>query len=139
MLVKIILDEINRVSGLTVQEFVQLVATYHAQDEKQDDLEARGFTREMIEAVRAQQKFNPVTTLGITFSRPFSDYKFDQFGFVATLFNQFDQHGTLPYAGSLTDQPNKIIEVFNVIRALNTEQQDKIQAKQAALAKRQKR
>lgn len=89
----------------------------------------------MIQAVRAQAKFNPVTTLNLTFSKPFKEFEFDQFGFVATLFNQFDKHGTLPYSGSLTEQPNKIIEAFNVIKALNAEQEAKEQAKQKRLAK----
>lgn len=133
------MDEINKISGLTVEEFVGLVATYHAQDDKQDDLESRGYSEEMIRAVRAQAVFNPVKTLNMTFSRPFKEFEFDQFSFVATLFNQFDKHGALPYSGALTDQPNKIIESFNVIRALNQEQEAKQQAKQAALAKRKQR
>lgn len=90
------------------------------------------YSEAQIQAMKAaqKQKFNPQTTLGLTFTKPFSEFHFDGFDFVAGLYNQFDSHGTLPFAGPLTDQPNKIIEAFNVIKALTIEAENKAQAKQ---------
>jgi hypothetical protein len=45
------------------------------------------------------------------------------FGFIITLFNQYNKFGSLPFKGRLTDQPAKIIEIFDLLSQLDSEAQ----------------
>lgn len=71
--------------------------------------------------------------LGLRFTESLKKFPCYYFDFYMTLFNQFEQHGTLPFPGSLADQPNLILEIFNVLRRLNNEEQ----AKQAKAQQKQ--
>jgi hypothetical protein len=129
ILLSVITHEINKISGLQTEEYIQLVGHYYriANGDKGDDLEGRGFSPAQIEAVRARQRatFNPVETCGLLFTRPLDSITFSPMEYALGLFLQFDRHGTLPFPGSLTDQPSKIIEIFNVLQSLRLEQESK--------------
>lgn len=68
-----------------------------------------------------QRKVSTKISIGVRFDRSLRDFPCDDFGYYCTLFMQYDQHGTLPFPGSLSEQPNFIIEVFNTLKALVTE------------------
>ena len=61
-----------------------------------------------------------------------------EFDYIATLYGQYNKFGTLPFSGSLSDQPNKIIEYFNIIRAIQNEEEQKAYKKQEQINKRKK-
>lgn len=116
-----------RISTLSLEEYVSLVAAFHSLNEKEPD-----FSRHkpaQIEKMRKFEKFNPVKTLNMTFTKAFRNFPCEGFDYLTTLFGQYDRHGVLPFAGSLSEQPAKIIEVFNVLKALSFEAQAKEQKK----------
>lgn len=80
--------------------------------------------------IAANKTHKPVEYLGLSFTKPLSNFKIHNFDYIATLYNQYDKHGTLPFPGCLTEQPNKVIEAFNVIKALILEESERQQKQQ---------
>lgn len=117
--------EISRVSSLDFKEFVSIVAAFHNMGAKEKETDLSRYTKEQVEAMRQAERFNPVKSLGLNFTKPFRNFPCDSFDFYTTLFSQYDKHGTLPFPGSLADQPAIIIEIFNTLKALVNEAQGK--------------
>lgn len=44
-----------------------------------------------------------------------------RFGHIWMLFDKYERHGTLPFAGPLTAQPAQLLEAFDVLRSLKHE------------------
>lgn len=76
--------------------------------------------------------------LGITFTKSVHDFEFYQFDFVLQSFGLFKRNSVLPYPGSYSEQPNKIIECFNVLSAIQHEESEKERKKQELQNKRKK-
>lgn len=81
----------------------------------------------MLEAEKVISTLNRCDTIS---SKPI--YEIDEFEFFTCvcnfhhpdmiyflkLFNQYDKHGTLPCDGSLTDQPNYLMEMLDILQVL---------------------
>ena len=126
---QVVYYEIETISSLSFKELVSIVATYKSMSEEETDFEARGYTAKQIETMKLHHKATPTTSVGLRFTRSLRDFPCQNFGFYSTTFAQYDSHGTLPFEGSLSDQPNFIIEVFNTLKNLVLESQ--IQAQKA--------
>lgn len=71
-----------------------------------------------------------IISLDVHFKTDIDDVTFDNFNYVVTMYDAFHRHGVLPYSGSLSEQPNKIIEIFNVLDALRAERETKLMEEQ---------
>jgi hypothetical protein len=118
---------------VSFREQCNLIGSYHRVFNKPVDLSR--YTEEQRAAVRASKRAPSVTYLGLTFV-DIEAFECESFDLICTLFNSFDRHGTLPFEGSFVDQPNKIVETFNVLRGLMNEAESKERKKQEQLAKR---
>lgn len=63
--------------------------------------------------------------LNLRFYKSLSNYPDYYYDFKLNLYLAYENHNILPFSGCYSDQPNKIIETFNVIKALINEKQDK--------------
>lgn len=61
----------------------------------------------------------------LQFHSCYCDHLDHDFGFLMSLFDQYEK-GFLPYKGSITEQPNKIMDVFNLISQLKLELENKM-------------
>jgi len=109
---------------------VATVALFHAA-EKPTTLDPRlldrGFTPEQLEVLRktvteevAQYE---ITSLNVRISGDLRRFSFPEFDYVTNLHYIYKQTGALPYPGSISEQPAKIIEVFNIMDQLIMERQ----------------
>lgn len=89
-----------------------------------------------MKALKASQKFED-KCLNIKFTKNVHEFNFFSFDFVLMTFRHF-KNSTMPFPGSLTEQPNKIIECFNVLQAIQNEEEEKIIKKQELLNKRKR-
>jgi hypothetical protein len=64
-----------------------------------------------------------------------NNFKYPYFSYVLNLYSQYKK-GSLPFPGSVSEQPAKIIEIFNVLEQLELEQQEK---QRKAVEKEQKK
>lgn len=83
------------------------------------------YNKEQIEQMRQAEHFNPFKTVGLIFTVPFRNFSCPSFDYYCTLYGPYNVHGILPFPGAFCDQPAKIIEVFNTIRALAAEKQER--------------
>lgn len=63
--------------------------------------------------------------LNLRFYRNLSNYPDYYYQFHIQLFSAYENKHILPFSGCYSDQPNKIIEVFNVLKALVNEKNEK--------------
>lgn len=119
------------ISSLSESDFVCLVAHYNfllvnsQKDSKKID--TRGYSEAALKTVkkRKQEKFQPVVSCGLRFTKPFDHLKFEPFGYVLTLLENYER-GNLPFPGSVSEQPAQIMEIFSVIQAIRREHEIKL-------------
>lgn len=120
---------VSEISTLGTPEFIKLVATYCRNSSKNQEIDpglnSRGYSPEaLLEAKRlAEKKFNPVTSLGLRFTKPLSNFESDIITYAWTLFENYER-GLLPFPGSVSDQPAQIMEIFGTFQALRIERQE---------------
>lgn len=131
------------ISSISNYEYVAIIANYHgasAADFIDPRLLQRGYTPEQLEVMmqRAQAESwqRSTTSLNLEITGDLKRFKYDEFDYVVTLYNVYDKSGTLPYAGSTSEQPAKILEIFNLIEQLNLERRQREQAEHERKAKR---
>jgi hypothetical protein len=116
-------------------EYVQLVANWNYlikqrqydcanKTYKMKEVQAEAFRNRNGCGFRIQKK--PRQTVGIlNFHSCFCDHLHDQFGYLLLLHDRY-QNGLLPFPGSISEQPNHIIEIFNVLDGLKTDYQKEL-------------
>lgn len=94
----------------------------------------RGYSEQQIKHALKGKQGNSFKSLNVVFHGA-NNLKYDYFTYVLNLYNQY-KRGCLPFSGPVSQQPAKIIEIFNVLEQLELEQQDK---QRTALEKEQKK
>ena len=116
---------------------------FHASDQP-DTIDPRllnrGFTKEQLDALRqgAEQRVesNEIVSLNTRITGDLGRFNYNLFDYVINLYHVYNKAGTLPYPGSTSEQPAKIIEIFNTIEQLYLEQRQQEIAKQEKESKR---
>lgn len=80
-----------------------------------------------------------IISLDVHFKRGIDDMSVEYFGYAITLFDLYHKHGILPYKGSASEQPAKIIEIFQVLESLKNEREIKLHEEQQKEASRNQR
>ncbi len=116
-------------SYLSNREYVTLIGHYNQVGDKslENQLRAKNYTEEAIKTIT--EKFRnvdavTVNSLNVQFKTN-QVFTFDGFGYYYGLYRQFKENGVMPYEGCLTDQPAKIMEIFETFEQLQYEQEAK--------------
>lgn len=116
--------KIHEISSLTDSEYAAFVINYHNSG-KQDESKAlkdRGYTKEQIAHVLGKKKINRLRSLDLEFDDDnLVKYPWLSFSIIT---HQGFQQGILPYPGSLSEQPAKIIEIFSLLDQLKYEAEE---------------
>lgn len=83
-----------------------------------------------------KNKLDNVRTLNVRLSGNLDRFKYDNFNYVVTLHNVFEKSGVLPFEGAFSQQPAKIVEIFNVLDQLSFEKREQIQKENQKEAKK---
>jgi hypothetical protein len=119
-------NEILSFSSLKDEEYICLVADFTSnstnQEEKKSKLKERGYTPEQLAHVekRNAEKFTPIVSGGLRFTKPFDHLKFEPLSYVLILYEAYER-GCLPFPGSVSEQPAWIMDVFSVLQKLKLE------------------
>lgn len=119
-------------SGLSEYEYAAIIGHYNGLNKEPKKLETRGYSKELLAHVKKQKK-TILESLNFRFSE--TGIKYDNFNFIMTTYSAFKQCGVLPFQGCFTEQPSKIIEIFNLLDALVDEAQQKAAKEQERLNK----
>ena len=81
------------------------------------------YTPDQLKAMDESQKKHStpiIEVLNLRFTAPLSEFTnhIHNFDYILMLYGAYKNHGSLPYEGLISDQPYKIIEIFNVIGAV---------------------
>ena len=69
-----------------------------------------------------------VVGLNLKFTRDLKEYVHPSFNFIYTLYDAWSSHNALPFGGNFSEQPNKIIDYFNILDMLKHEAEKKAHA-----------
>lgn len=70
-----------------------------------------------------------VKSLDVVFRTQLSNLHFPEFNYIYTLYSKYDKYGTLPFEGCHADQPARLIEIFDVIGAIHSEEEKRQRSK----------
>lgn len=118
-------------SSLTNVEYINLVGHYNKllHGETQVNYKARGYTEEQIKAIEEanlrQETAQEIQSLNIVFKRNINEFNFPSFDDYYFMFDKFDNHGLLPFPGTLLEQPSKIIELFQILKNIKMEEEQR--------------
>jgi len=131
---------IFQVSSLSNDEFIQLVGHYNRliyKDTVDPKLMSRGYTQEQIDLMMKSKRstINELISCDLHFTGGLTQYEHPYLSYFLTLYERYKQ-GVLPFPGSTSEQPAKIIEIFNVLDQLDFEKQEKQAREQEAKTKK---
>lgn len=98
----------------------------------------RGFTPEQIAKIQEKidsGKSREAVIMGYQFTGDLERFNFSQFNFVMTAFQLYNQNGTLPFPGSLSEQPAQIMDIMTVLEQIKFE----VEAKQRRKMEREQK
>lgn len=127
-------------SSLSAVEYILLVGQYNhilsgGKEEIDPAISNRGYTPAQLEVLKKNKRSNTdVRSCGVRFTTHLSRFKYPLFGYVSACFQNYER-GLLPYPGSVSEQPNKIIEIFNVLSTVRLEHEKRIADEHAKKAK----
>lgn len=86
----------------------------------------KGYTEEQLRALEARigKSTKTIESCGIRFTCDIADLKLDEFDFIYTMFDKYNANGVLPFPGSHSEQPAKIIEYFHIMSNLSAEREE---------------
>ena len=135
--------QILDISSVSNYEYVAMIARYHSassEDTIDNRLLHRGFSEAQLQALIQQvQKENRSTvtaSLNVSIAGDLNRFEYPEFDFVVNLYHIYEKTGSLPYPGSITEQPAKILELFSILDQLNLERRQREQAEQERKAKK---
>jgi hypothetical protein len=125
---------------MSFREYVEIVATWH-HDINKKQYDCKNQVSKMKDSARIQAHKNrngcnkiqsaPRQVQGIVqYHNCYCDHLHIGFDHLVYLQGQYE-NGMLPYMGSLSEQPNKVIEIIKLIERLKLDRELKIQEAQA--------
>lgn len=81
----------------------------------------RGYSEDAIKQLRERITPKIIDTLNLRFTDPIENFKLPSFDYFYRTFIHYQKFGRLPYPGTFTEQPAKIIEIFETFTQLETE------------------
>jgi len=113
-------------SGVSDGEYALLVGNFNRVQGRDHaaELKARGFSKAQIAiALKEASKVNRSQRyLDLNFEEDFKpDYS--AFSFIMGLYHPWSKYGVLPFPGSTSEQPSKIMEMFSILDKLVYEQE----------------
>lgn len=115
------------VSSLSNREYVTLIGHYNQVGDKslENQLRAKNYTDEAIKKIKEKFQNTDATlvkSLNVEF-RTNQEFNFDGFGYYYGLYRQYKENGVLPFDGCHTDQPAKIMDIFDTFERLQYEKE----------------
>ena len=85
----------------------------------------RGYSEERLKYLRKTLGNTVNISCSIEFNKDFKDYPdYEHFNFIMFANHVFTKSGTLPFPGSLSEQPSQIMEIFETLFELDMEREE---------------
>ena len=100
-----------------------------------DSYRERGVTEEQIAILKKQvadQAGRDVDrefrSMGYQFTTDLDKFEYPLMNYILTVYEHWEK-GSMPFSGTISDQPNKVVEIMNLLNGLKQEQEDKAHKK----------
>jgi hypothetical protein len=128
------------ISSVSFYEYAQLVGQYNRLVHKPQidtQLLTRGYSEEALKQMQSKMSggVKELISLDLHFKSGLDKFMHPLFNFFMSIHEMYSK-GAMPYPGSISDQPSKIIEIFHILDQLKTERDIKHHEEQERLAKR---
>lgn len=130
--------KIDEISSLGAYDYICLVANFYCllnNIQRDRTLDDRGYTEEYLKNIRKAKKSRPITINNLVFKDSITEFNYSKMGFTLVLLENYEQ-GNLPDSGSISDQPNQVMEILSVLKNLQIDHRNKIQNQQLNTSKR---
>ena len=110
-------------------EYVSIIANYNNIDEDDEEttLRNRGYSEAQIKHILKDTPGSSFKSLNVIFHTK-NKLKYPYFSYIVNLYVNYKK-GALPYPGSVSQQPAKIMEIFDVLSQLEYESEEKMRKK----------
>lgn len=113
-------------------EYISLVGQYNnivlkpTNDIK--EISNKGYSPEAIAELHKAMgtTFPEIRSMNLIFKTDLNKFEYPLFNSVMTLFHKYDNFGTLPFSGCHADQPAQIMEIFNILESLRSEDEKRV-------------
>ena len=130
-------------SILSSFEMANLIGSYYKLSKKDSvdpRLLERGYTPEQIAILMKQpitQKTN-IISCGLKITGDLDQFKEPGLNFYLSAFHAYDTSGILPFPGTFSEQPAKILDIFDIMSQLKFDEEDRIRKETERELKRKK-
>ena len=117
------------ISRLSTVEYINIVGEYNFQihgSSIDPAIYERGYTPAQLEMVKKTIIPKEIKSCNLLITSPLEEFSFKGFDYIFGLYSQYKK-GILPFPGPLTEQPARIIEIFNLFEQLEHEYQRKVE------------
>lgn len=122
---------------MSTSEYINLVGEYNYYiigSNIDPEIYNRGYSEEAIKIMEQRARPVEVKSCNLKITKPLENFKFKGFDYTFGLYNSYKK-GQLPFEGPVSEQPSKIIEIFNIYNQLETEAQERAAKEQKANGK----
>ena len=113
---------------MTDNEYVTIVGHYNRSlqgSEIDPRLLTRGFTEEQLKQIKRKSKSkSEIISCNLHIKGNLDKFDYPYFSYVLKLFDKYSNHGVLPFPGTHSEQPSKILEIFDLLEALDLERKE---------------
>ena len=118
-------------STISSYERACLVGNYHFLGNKDNidpKIQSMGYTKAQLAMLEKQTvtKQYAVNSCGMNITGDYKQFIEPNIGYYLEAFSAYDNHGVLPYTGSFTEQPSKILDLFEIFKQMQNEEETKI-------------
>jgi len=114
-------------STLSTKEYVDIVGEYNYNihgSSIDPAIYERGYTEQQLEMMEKQAIPKTIQSCNLSISKPLEEFSFAGFDYTYGLYSHYKK-GILPFSGPVSEQPARIIEIFNLFYQLEYEVQQR--------------
>lgn len=132
------------ISSISIGDSANIVGSYLKvklgnKNSSASQYKERGYSDKQIEILLSQKNSNRrITSCGFVFES-LNSVDYPHLGYVISAFRAYDDHGILPESGGYFDQPNQIIEIFDILKMIQNEEIEQQQKEIEKQSKKQTR
>lgn len=127
-----VIQNIFEVSTLLPSDHITIAAHYTAllrnEKDSEKQLVNRNYPEHMIAAAKKNVRFPDVRIGGLVFTVPITRFKHPLLHYLITLLENYER-GSLPFPGTISEQPSQVIEMLSLMQFLRSEHQQYIEKK----------
>lgn len=119
------------ISTLSSYERACIVGNYQflgAQDTIDPKIKSMGYSPEQLAMLEKKTitKQYTANSCGLKLTGDYKQFVEPSLGYYLEAFYAYDNQGVLPFPGSFTEQPSKILDIFEILKQMQSEEENKI-------------